>query len=129
MAKTLENQDYYKSESNTHPIKWIPIETLKWGKYSVQSDCWSFGILLWEMFSFGTKFNQISSNLLGCTPYPEMNNSEAAEKILGGYRLGKPVGCPEEVYQLMKSCWAEKPKDRPSMKEIESTLQSIINKL
>jgi serine/threonine protein kinase len=54
MAKTLDSQkEYYVSESNTHPIKWIALETLKFGKYSAQSDCWSFGVLLWEMFEFG----------------------------------------------------------------------------
>jgi hypothetical protein len=62
---------------------------------------------------------------IGATPYPGMTNSEAAEKIMGGYRLGKPDACPDDVYNLMQRCWEEKAKDRPAMKEIHAILNEI----
>jgi serine/threonine protein kinase len=47
MARLIQDTNYYSSENNHHPIKWCAIETIKFGKYSKQSDIWSFGVLLW----------------------------------------------------------------------------------
>jgi hypothetical protein len=63
-----------------------------------------------ELFSFGDD------------PYLGFSNSEASEKIIGGYRLPKPDDCSSEIYALMTKCWSEAAKDRPTMKEIHSKL-------
>lgn len=130
MAKMIEGQDsYYKSESNHHPIKWCSIgncrsellfdhlETLKYGKYTLQSDVWAYGILLWELFSFGA------------APYPGMTNVEAAEKVLEGYRMPSPENCPSEIYTIMTKCWNENPKERPTMDQIVLQIKSVLKTL
>jgi len=75
---------------------------------------WAFGILLWELFSEG--------NL----PYPGMSNKETTEQVLKGYRMTPPENCPVQISQLMKKCWSHKPEDRPSFKEIHSTITQNI---
>ena len=65
---------------------------------------WSFGVLLWELFSYGA------------SPYLGMSNSEAAEKVTEGYRLPQPKICPDEVYFLMQKCWDSNAESRPSFK-------------
>jgi serine/threonine protein kinase len=131
MARIMEGQDsYYKSTSNHHPIKWcsvgifllennnlITIETLKFGKYTQQSDVWAYGVLLWELFSGGA------------VPYLGMTNVETAEQVLAGYRMNKPELCPDSVYQIMTKCWAENPKERPTMNEIVEEIKGIIKNL
>lgn len=112
MAKVLGENSYYKSDNVTLPYKWCSVEVLKYGKFSFASDVWAFGILLWELFSMGE------------TPYLGFSNSEASEKVIQGYRLPQPKNCSDEMYKLMKQCWNENPKDRPTMKDIHSTLST-----
>jgi serine/threonine protein kinase len=92
-------------------------ETLKFGRYTYQSDVWAFGVLLWEIYS------------LGIVPYPGMNNVEAAEKVLEGYRLAKPASCPDAMYEIMMRCWKENPKERPTMEKIVVDVQAVYNNL
>jgi serine/threonine protein kinase len=80
------------------------LKVLAYGSYSYKSDVWSFGIVLWELFSYGR------------IPYPGMSNSMTVEKVLNGYRLPCPENCPIEIYNLMEQCWSEEPFDRPSFK-------------
>ncbi len=82
-------------------------EVLEYGKYSSKSDVWAFGILLWELFSYGK------------IPYVGLSNVEAVKQVLSGYRLPSPSeDCPKNVYNLMKECWAVNPDQRPSFKVI-----------
>ena len=123
----MEGQDsYYKSDKNFHPIKWCPPgslsyiiissnfpETLKFAKYTFQSDIWAYGVLLWEIFS------------QGATPYPGMTNVEVAEAVLSGYRMTKPEKCPDEVYEIVQKCWKENSKERPNMEQIVAEMQEL----
>uniref|UniRef100_A0A5S6QHY5 receptor protein-tyrosine kinase n=1 Tax=Trichuris muris TaxID=70415 RepID=A0A5S6QHY5_TRIMR len=84
------------------PIKWMAIESLSYRQYTVKSDVWSFGIVLWEIFSHGA------------TPYMEQEPGEQFVKWLkSGNRLSNPDHSPEEIYRLMRQCWLSKPEDRP----------------
>jgi tyrosine-protein kinase len=87
-------------------VRWTAPEALKYGKFSHKSDVWSFGIMLWELFSKGAK------------PYFNFSNQEVVDKVLGGYRMSKPSDCPEEMYQLMLKCWDENPDNRPGFEVI-----------
>jgi serine/threonine protein kinase len=81
---------------------------LEYGNYSFKSDVWAFGIVLWELFSFGKM------------PYAGMSNAKAATKVLNGYKMPCPENCPQEIYGLMEICWAIDPNDRPSIQVIQS---------
>uniref|UniRef100_A0A8D2L6D0 Protein kinase domain-containing protein n=1 Tax=Varanus komodoensis TaxID=61221 RepID=A0A8D2L6D0_VARKO len=83
------------------------------GRYSSESDVWSFGVLIWEAFS------------LGATPYPSMSNQQTREAVERGMRLSAPDRCPAEVYRLMLSCWEYEPQNRPSFSIIRQELVAI----
>ncbi|NWW76550.1 FES kinase, partial [Climacteris rufus] len=95
------------------PVKWTAPEALNYGRYSSESDVWSFGILLWEAFS------------LGAVPYANLSNQQTREAVEQGVRLDSPDQCPEEVYQLMQRCWEYNPCKRPSFSTIHQDLIAI----
>ncbi|XP_044300788.1 tyrosine-protein kinase Fes/Fps [Varanus komodoensis] len=95
------------------PVKWTAPEALSYGRYSSESDVWSFGVLIWEAFS------------LGATPYPSMSNQQTREAVERGMRLSAPDRCPAEVYRLMLSCWEYEPQNRPSFSIIRQELVAI----
>ncbi|XP_031979154.1 tyrosine-protein kinase Fes/Fps isoform X2 [Corvus moneduloides] len=98
------------------PVKWTAPEALNYGRYSSESDVWSFGILLWEAFS------------LGAVPYANLSNQQTREAVENGTRLDPPEQCPEEVYQLMQRCWEYDPRKRPSFSTIHQDLIAIRKK-
>ncbi|XP_074456232.1 tyrosine-protein kinase Fes/Fps isoform X2 [Larus michahellis] len=95
------------------PVKWTAPEALNYGRYSSESDVWSFGILLWEAFS------------LGAVPYANLSNQQMREAVEQGMRLDPPEQCPEEVYRLMQRCWEYDPRKRPSFSAIHQDLIAI----
>ncbi|XP_038626869.1 megakaryocyte-associated tyrosine-protein kinase isoform X1 [Tachyglossus aculeatus] len=92
------------------PVKWTAPEALKHKKFSSKSDVWSFGILLWEVFSYGR------------APYPKMSLKEVSEAVEKGYRMDPPENCPPTVYALMNSCWEAEPAKRPTFKKLGEKL-------
>lgn len=94
-------------------IKWTAPEAIKEKHYSNKSDSWSFGILLWEVFSFGR------------VPYPRIPVNDVLQYVEQGNRMEKPEGCPDDVYNLMKHTWHLDPTLRPSFKEILINLKNI----
>lgn len=98
------------------PIKWTAPEALNFGKYTSLCDVWSYGILMWEIFSKGD------------TPYAGMSNSRAREKIDTGYRMPAPEGCTEDVYALMLRCWEYEPEKRPHFHQIYTIIDNIYNR-
>uniref|UniRef100_A0A4X2K9M3 Tyrosine-protein kinase n=1 Tax=Vombatus ursinus TaxID=29139 RepID=A0A4X2K9M3_VOMUR len=95
------------------PVKWTAPEALNYGRYSSESDVWSFGILLWETFS------------LGASPYSNLSNQQTRELVEKGGRLPCPDLCPDAVFRLMEQCWAYDPSQRPSFSAIYQELQGI----
>ncbi|XP_023408770.1 tyrosine-protein kinase Fes/Fps isoform X4 [Loxodonta africana] len=95
------------------PVKWTAPEALNYGRYTSESDVWSFGILLWETFS------------LGAPPYPNLSNQQTRDFVENGGRLPCPELCPDAVFRLMEQCWAYEPGQRPSFSTIYQELQSI----
>ncbi|CAH2981716.1 unnamed protein product [Chilo suppressalis] len=98
------------------PIKWTAPEALNFGKYTSLCDVWSYGVLMWEIFSKGD------------TPYAGMSNSRAREKIDTGYRMPAPEGCAEDVYALMLRCWEYEPEKRPHFHQIYTIIDNIYNR-
>ncbi|KAG5673688.1 hypothetical protein PVAND_003712 [Polypedilum vanderplanki] len=111
-----EEEEYIVSDGMKQiPIKWTAPEALNWGKYNSLTDVWSYGILMFEIFS------------KGATPYSGMSNSKAREKIEEGYRLPAPEGTPIKVYELMLKCWSIEPIDRPHFNEIHNEITHLLN--
>ncbi|XP_047997006.1 tyrosine-protein kinase Fer isoform X2 [Leguminivora glycinivorella] len=98
------------------PIKWTAPEALNYGKYTSLCDVWSYGVLMWEIFSKGE------------TPYAGMTNSRAREKIDSGYRMPAPEGCGEDVYALMLRCWEYEPDKRPHFHQLYTAIDAIYNR-
>lgn len=84
------------------PIKWTAPESLRLGEFSSKSDMWSFGILLYEIYSFGR------------VPYPKIQLADVVKYVESGYRMESPEGCPSQIYEVMLRAWSVEPKDRPS---------------
>ncbi|RVE74533.1 hypothetical protein OJAV_G00023510 [Oryzias javanicus] len=99
------------------PVKWTAPEALNYGRYTTESDVWSFGILLWETFS------------LGMTPYTSMSNQQTREEVDKGYRMSAPHNCPVEISRMMSSCWQYDPRNRPCFKKLRAELSVIYKKI
>lgn len=96
------------------PLKWMAPECLKSTECATEkSDVWSFGVVLWEIFSFGD------------SPYENIRGRNLPVKLKGGYRLPKPEQCDDRWYAVMKQAWEEDPKKRPTFKEIRNILDEI----
>ncbi|XP_072552385.1 tyrosine-protein kinase TXK isoform X2 [Salminus brasiliensis] len=105
----LDNQ-YTSSTGSKFPVRWSPPEVIHFQKYSSKSDVWSFGVLMWEVFSEGR------------TPFGSKSNTEVVEEVTEGGRLYRPQKSPPNIYNIMFQCWHERPHGRPSFSEL---LQSI----
>ncbi|XP_053974206.1 ALK tyrosine kinase receptor isoform X2 [Hylaeus volcanicus] len=107
MAKDIYRSDYYKKGGKAMlPIKWMPPESFLDGIFTTKTDVWAFGILLWEIMSFGY------------IPYTGCTNRETISLVKSGGRLEKPAGCPDPIYGIMTRCWHPRPEDRPSFATI-----------
>lgn len=107
------SSDYYKATTGGRwPIKWYAPECVNFGHFSHASDVWSFGVTLWEMFSFGEP------------PYGEMKGIQVIKYIEEGKRLEQPEKCPDLVYKEMCKCWTKEPKQRPTFKDLNIHFES-----
>ncbi|XP_072034064.1 uncharacterized protein [Amphiura filiformis] len=108
-----EQDVYVQASSRRVPTRWLSIESMTKKMYSTKSDVWSFGILLWEIVTFGG------------TPYSDMETKHLAYQLTDGYRMPKPENCEDDMYQLMLQCWHEDPDARPSFKDIVDILTNM----
>jgi len=114
--KLTKGRKYYKNENTQMPVRWTAIEALLKGKFSVQSDVWSFGVTIWELYSRGSE------------PYVGMSHVETFMFIQDGKRLPNPKNCPPEVFDMLTKCWMEEPSKRPSFDELTSFFDSRVQK-
>ncbi|XP_034944024.1 tyrosine-protein kinase CSK [Chelonus insularis] len=106
----LARDENFSLDGGKLPIKWTAPEALKQNKFSNKSDMWSFGILLWEIYSFGR------------VPYPRIPLADVVKCVEKGYKMEAPDGCPSEVYDIMKQAWDLQPEKRPSFCDIKAKL-------
>uniref|UniRef100_A0A673KAW9 receptor protein-tyrosine kinase n=1 Tax=Sinocyclocheilus rhinocerous TaxID=307959 RepID=A0A673KAW9_9TELE len=104
---------YVKKTMGRLPVRWMAMESLNYSVYTTKSDVWSFGVLLWEIVS------------LGGTPYCGMTCAELYEKLPQGYRMEQPRNCDDEVYELMRQCWRDRPYERPPFSQISVQLNRM----
>ncbi|XP_072246068.1 platelet-derived growth factor receptor alpha [Leuresthes tenuis] len=116
LARDIMHDNNYVSKGSTFlPVKWMAPESIFDNLYTTLSDVWSYGILLWEIFS------------LGGTPYPGMVvDSSFYNKIKSGYRMSKPEHAPHDVYEMMMKCWNSEPEKRPSFMGLSETVASLL---
>nr|XP_006008697.2 PREDICTED: BDNF/NT-3 growth factors receptor [Latimeria chalumnae] len=114
MSRDVYSTDYYRVGGHTMlPIRWMPPESIMYRKFTTESDVWSLGVVLWEIFTYGKQ------------PWYQLSNNEVIECITQGRVLQRPRTCPKEVYDLMLGCWQREPHMRLNIKEIHTLLQNL----
>lgn len=108
-----ENHFYKDLSGMQFPTKWTAPEALQERKFSIKSDVWSFGIVLYEIITRGR------------VPYPGMTNDEALERITSGYRMPCPPSCPSDIYALMLDCWKADSSERPIFDYLHCSLEEF----
>ncbi|KAK9525056.1 hypothetical protein VZT92_017399 [Zoarces viviparus] len=108
----LDNQ-YTSSSGAKFPVKWSPPEVLHFSKYSNKSDVWSFGVVMWEIYSEGR------------TPFENRSNLDVVNEITRGVRLYRPHRASPPLFTIMYRCWHEKPQGRPSFSELLEEIRKL----
>ncbi|XP_070562501.1 fibroblast growth factor receptor 1-like isoform X1 [Ptychodera flava] len=115
LARDVHYIDYYRKNTNGRvPVKWMSPEALFDRVYTIQSDVWSFGILLWEIMT------------LGGSPYPSLPVEMLFDFLKAGKRMEQPHGCSPEVYFVMRDCWRTSPNQRPNFNQLVQTLDGLL---
>uniref|UniRef100_A0A8C6Q2Y7 Fibroblast growth factor receptor 4 n=1 Tax=Nothobranchius furzeri TaxID=105023 RepID=A0A8C6Q2Y7_NOTFU len=115
LARGVHQIDYYKKTTNGRlPVKWMAPEALFDRVYTHQSDVWSFGVLMWEIFT------------LGGSPYPGIPVEELFKLLKEGHRMDKPSNCTHELYMMMRECWHAVPTQRPIFKQLVEELDKAL---
>ena len=113
-AKIISKQNYVESSAQeSFPVKWTAPESLRSNRFTIKSDVWSFGIVLYEIMTCGNE------------PYPGMDEDEVLIKLEAGYRMPSPNGCPEKLYDIMMECWRKDATNRPTFMIIYQKLMQI----
>ncbi|XP_053624931.1 tyrosine-protein kinase Abl [Plodia interpunctella] len=113
LARLMRDDTYTAHAGAKFPIKWTAPEGLAYNTFSTKSDVWAFGILLWEIATYGM------------SPYPGVDLADVYHMLEKGYRMECPPGCPAPVYELMRGCWQWAAQDRPSFREIHHALEHM----
>lgn len=106
-------QFYCGTDNDAIPIRWMPLESIVFNRYTAASDVWAFGVCLWEIFSYGAQ------------PYGGMSHEEVVRFLQSGGLLPAPSSASCALYALMRSCWASSPADRPDFLRIHEELVQI----
>ncbi|CAI5639571.1 tyrosine-protein kinase ABL2 isoform X2 [Oreochromis niloticus] len=115
LSRLMTGDTYTAHAGAKFPIKWTAPESLAYNTFSIKSDVWAFGVLLWEIATYGM------------SPYPGIDLSQVYDLLEKGYRMEQPEGCPPKVYELMRACWQWSPLDRPSFAEIHQAFETMFH--
>ncbi|XP_068174605.1 ephrin type-B receptor 3-like isoform X6 [Antennarius striatus] len=105
---------YTSSLGGKIPIRWTAPEAIAYRKFTSASDVWSYGIVMWEVMSYGER------------PYWDMSNQDVINAVEQDYRLPPPMDCPTALHQLMLDCWVKERNLRPKFAQIVATLDKLI---
>uniref|UniRef100_A0A3Q1ECC2 Tyrosine-protein kinase receptor n=1 Tax=Acanthochromis polyacanthus TaxID=80966 RepID=A0A3Q1ECC2_9TELE len=116
MTRDIYETDYYrKGGKGLLPVRWMAPESLKDGVFTAHSDCWSFGVVLWEISTLAEQ------------PYQGLSNEQVLKFVMDGGYLDRPENCPERMHDLMQMCWQYNPKMRPMFHEIIEMLREDLH--
>ncbi|XP_044532984.1 tyrosine-protein kinase ABL2 isoform X5 [Gracilinanus agilis] len=115
LSRLMTGDTYTAHAGAKFPIKWTAPESLAYNTFSIKSDVWAFGVLLWEIATYGM------------SPYPGIDLSQVYDLLEKGYRMEQPEGCPPKVYELMRACWKWSPSDRPSFAETHQAFETMFH--
>lgn len=113
MSRDIHYQHYYRKDGEALlPVRWMAPECLLDGVFTELSDVYSYGVLLWEIYTFG------------CIPYPALSNQQVYEKVIQGHRLEAPPRCPVAIYAVMKACIGS---ERPTFAVLEKGMRLLMD--
>ncbi|XP_019714731.1 tyrosine-protein kinase SRK2 [Hippocampus comes] len=116
LARVFQNDNVYEAREGTKfPVKWTAPEVIHNNVFTIKSDVWSFGILLYEIMTFGKM------------PYPDMTNYQVVQQVPQGYRMSRPPKCPKIMYDIMMDCWNENEQDRPTFETLQWKLEEFFD--
>lgn len=119
LAALIEDQTYTATDETKFPIRWTAPEAIYDRQFSIKSDVWSFGVLVYEIVTMGRQ------------PYPGMSNKEVIESVNNGYRMPNPhnastIWCPPALYdEVMFKCWKQEADGRPRFERLAEMLDSF----
>ncbi|XP_011810944.1 PREDICTED: tyrosine-protein kinase Fgr [Colobus angolensis palliatus] len=111
LARLIKDDEYNPCQGSKFPIRWTAPEAVLFGRFTIKSDVWSFGILLTELITKGR------------IPYPGMSKREVLEQVEQGYHMPCPPGCPASLYEAMEQTWRLDPEERPTFEYLQSFLE------
>lgn len=113
LSYDLYNAEYYRFNGMQIPLRWMPPEAIFDDDFSEKSDVWSYGVLVWEIYTFGQ------------LPYHDRSNEEVLKSIKDDLRLPKPDNCPDTVLEVLEKCWEGNPLARPTFSELLGDVNGI----
>ena len=118
LSRYVNDELVYVSSNKSRrlPIKWMSVEAIYHQEFTIASDVWAYGVVLFEIVT------------LGGTPYPSIENHELCKMLKSGYRMEKPETCDDTIYDVMLHCWNEIPSERPTFTELREHLETIVEK-
>ncbi|XP_044180726.1 fibroblast growth factor receptor 4-like [Acropora millepora] len=116
MARDVQDENIYERKTKGRlPVKWTAYEALCYGQYTTKSDVWSYGVVLYEIFT------------IGGSPYPRMNGNKVVNFLQEGRRMQKPQHVDNKLYKIMMNCWQSEPETRPSFADLTQKLKQMEN--
>ncbi|GMR55195.1 hypothetical protein PMAYCL1PPCAC_25390, partial [Pristionchus mayeri] len=117
LCRAIHENDIYTSRGGKLPMKWMSPEAIEKYDFSVASDAWAYGVLLFEIAT------------LGGTPYAGWHAPDILGRLKMGERMEKPESCSDNLYGVMRSCWAEMPSDRPTFTALRKQLGVLLSEV
>ncbi|CAK8691008.1 unnamed protein product [Clavelina lepadiformis] len=116
LSRTLENDPHatYTTQGGKIAVRWTALECIHYRQFTTASDVWSYGIVMWEVMSYGEK------------PYWDMSNEDVVKNLDQGMRLPSPSDCPKALHDTMVECWLSDPKLRPTFVDLVQKIERLL---